>query len=241
MRRARTLALAFLLAPSLASAAEPPSWVLMPARAEHPPPQDPTLLRLTRPLAKAFAGAVPGPVRVAKRDERDERCRDDGWRCPDEIAALMGVDRVVSLQLDEALGALTVYVYGGRGLVAKEEVECALVDGRLACDAEALARFAATLAPRTLQPQAVFEAYEALTPKLRRCLRHGRAAKGVQVSFRVAPSGRAHSARIEPRRLQRKKTYACMSRVLEGLEVAPFSGPDAGPFTFALPERPDAE
>jgi len=234
------LLLGVSLVPDLAYAEAPLSWVLMPVRAAHPPPQDPTLLRLTGPLAKAFAGAVAGSVRVAKREERDDRCRDDGWRCPDEIASMLGVDRVVSLQLEEAHGALTAYVFSGRqGVVSKHEIRCAYEDGRLSCDAAALAAYARTIAPRALSPDAVFAAFEALQPDLRACLGGKDGATGAKVSFRVAPSGRAHGARIEPRRLQRKKVYACMARAVEGLEVAPFSGGEAGPFVFALPEAPE--
>lgn len=241
------LALA-LLGTSLAAApasGEAParlSWLVLPARAAHPPPQDPTLLRLSKPVAEAFAELVSGPVRLGARGLRDARCRDDGWRCPDEIAALLGVDRVVSMQLDDDYGALTLYVFAERrGVVAKVSLPCAWDAGRLSCRTEGLAKLAHELEPRGLEPAVVFAAYEALEPKLRACLGPEGAEAEARVRLSVAPSGRAHSVRIEPRRLQRRERYACVARALEGLEVPPFAGADAGPFTFALPGAASAD
>lgn len=216
------------------------SWVVMPVRAERPPPQDPTLLRLSVPLAKTLAAAVSGEVRLAKREERDDHCLDDGWRCPAEIAAMLKVSRVVSLQLDEDYGSLRVLVYAGRrGVVAQTDLDCTWEAGVLSCDAEGLAAFMRTLGPRALGPQEVFDAFVGLQGELHSCAGRGRTYPKVQVNFQVAPSGRAHQVRIEPRSRQRSKVYRCMAQVVEGLEVAPFSGADAGPFTFSLPSGPE--
>jgi hypothetical protein len=236
----RRLAPAFaalaLLAPSPARAAL--SWVIMPVHAAHPPPQDPTLLRLSVPLARAFEAKVEGEVRLAAREERDERCRDEGWRCPREIAELLGVDRVVFLRLDDAQESLQVSVYAGRqGVVARTELECAWEGGRLTCDAEAMGIFAAGLGPRTLDPKEVDVAFEALAPALARCAQKGRTQPDAKVVFQVGPKGGAQHVRVEPRGLQRKKAYACMARAVEGLQVAPFHGAPAGPFERPLPTR----
>lgn len=219
-------------------ASPPKPWVVMPVRAEHPPPQDPTLLRLSVPLAKAIAAEAPAAVRLAKRDERDERCLDDGWRCPDEIAAMLGAGRVISMQLDEDHGALTVYVYAGRqGVIAEQEVACTWSDGRLSCDVKALSNFFAGLRPRTLGPEEVFDAFAELHSPLQACTKKGRTRNKVQVVFRVGSDGQAHHVRIQPRKHQRSKVYRCMAQVVEGLQVRPFLGPTAGPYTFTLPTR----
>ena len=235
MRCLQALALATVLVPGAAGAA--PTWVIMPASAAQPPPQDPTLLRLSVPLARAFEAAVPGPVRLAAREERDDRCRDDGWRCPREVAEMMGVDRVIVLRLTEAQDELQVLVFAGRqGVVASTELPCEWAEGRLSCDSEVLAAFAAGLAPRTLDPKEVDAAFDALGPALARCARRGGTHADAKVVFQVAPKGGAHHVRIEPRALQRKKAYACMARVVEGLSVPPFGGEAAGPFERALPK-----
>jgi len=219
-------------------ASPPKPWVVMPVRAEHPPPQDPTLLRLSVPLAKAIAAEAPVPVRLAKREERDERCLDEGWRCPDEIAAMMGVGRVVSMQLDEDHGALSVYVYAGRqGVIAQQQVPCTWADGRLSCDEKALTAFFAGLRPRTLNQEEVFDAFEGLHAALQACTKRGRTRNEVQVVFRVGSDGQAHHVRIQPRKHQRTKVYRCMAQVVEGLQVRPFMGPTAGPYTFTLPTK----
>lgn len=117
-------------------------WVVMPVRAETPPPRDPTLLRLSAPVAKTIADALPSPVRLVKRDTRDAQCADDGWRCPDEIAAMMSVARVVSLHLDDDHARLKVMVYAGRhGVVAETVVKCGSRAGRVRCDRDAIATF----------------------------------------------------------------------------------------------------
>jgi hypothetical protein len=217
-------------------------WVVMPVRAEHPPARDPTLLRLSVPLAKTIAAVVSGGVRLAKREERDDRCLDDGWRCPDEIAAMLDAKRVVSLQLNDEHTLLKVLVYAGRrGVVAQTELQIEWDNGKMSCDIEALQAFALTLAPRALDPQEVFDAFEALSDELQSCASQGPIRSGAQVNLRISATGRAHHVRIEPRKAQRTKVYRCMARVLEGLEVAPFSGPDAGPFKFTLPGRAPTE
>ena len=219
--------------------AEELRWVLMPVRADHPPPADPTLLRLSTPLARVWSDAVGGKVRLASREQRDENCRDEGWRCPDEVAAVLDVDRVVSWQLSEDHDRLDILVYVGRtGIAQRAEIDCDWDEGKLSCDRESMARFAATLVPRPLKPEAVFEAFEALTPGLQRCARKVGSRRGAQVVFRVGPDGHARDVRIEPRKWQRQRGFECMARTVEGLYVAPFSGSVAGPFRFALPDRP---
>ncbi len=213
-------------------------WVVMPVRAEHPPARDPTLLRLSVPLARTIADVVSGGVRLAKREERDDRCLDDGWRCPDEIAAMLDVERVVSLQLNDEHTQVKVLVYAGRrGVVAQTELSVDWEDGKMSCDLKVLRAFALTLAPRTLEPHEVFDAFEGMQDKLQSCASQGPTRPGAQVTLHISATGRAHQVRIEPRKAQRTKVYRCMARVLEGLEVAPFSGPDAGPFRFSLPGR----
>lgn len=230
------LALALLATLVAAPAAAAPAWVIMPVHSEHPPPQDPTLLRLSVPLARSFEAKVSGAVRLASREERDDRCRDDGWRCPREVAEMMGVDNVVYLKLDDAQESLQVSVFSGRqGVVASTELPCDWEAGRLSCDEAGMGAFAEGLVPRTLDPKEVDQAFEALSPALARCARLGATQPDVKVVFTVGERGGARHVRVEPRRLQRKKAYACMARVVEGLKVPPFAGAAAGPFERALP------
>jgi hypothetical protein len=216
----------------LAIASPPETWVVMPVVARNPPPRDPTMLRMSVDLAKAITGAVSGPVRLAKREERDSVCASG---CPPEIASILEADHVVELVLDDGMDALLVRVFDRDRGTSKSKVPCTYGGGVVECDAGALAQSFARKDDAELDPKTVEDAFAKLGDRLRAC---GPPLPKIEatVRFRARPDGRVTDVRVSPTKVQTKKPYACMARVVESLRVPPFAGSKPVAFQLALPK-----
>ncbi|MCB9648397.1 MAG: hypothetical protein H6730_17620 [Deltaproteobacteria bacterium] len=118
------------------------------------------------PLARSFEAKVSGAVRLASREERDDRCRDDGWRCPREVAEMMGWTTWSTSSSTTRRRTCRSRCSGRQGVVASTELPCDWEAGRLSCDEAGMGAFAEGLVPRTLDPAAVVDqAFAALSPR----------------------------------------------------------------------------
>lgn len=220
-----------LLAVPGAAGAE--TWLVYPVRAEHPPPRDPTMLRMSVELARSISEVVTGHVRLAKRDERDQACP---LSCPPEVAAIQEVDHVVELVLGDAMDELVVRVFRRRGDVLEGKVPCEYGGGAVACDAKRLQKMLGSQkGDAPLDAEAVKSGFAALRPKLLEC-GEPKPKVRAKVRFRVRPDGRVTDVRISPKKVQFDEPYACMARVVESLRVVPFAGERPVAFSMPLPK-----
>lgn len=246
--------LAVVVGPSLVFADAPSGWAVLPVRASDPPPGDPTLLRLTRSLASAIHEQTDADVRVVSRDERDERCPDEQGVCPREIASMLDAERVVSFALANSYGSIAVRIYhADAGLEREAELSCEWEEGNVSCDSDGLKKLLVPGAqPGALDPAAVEAALRRASSRIEGC----RSAKASAeddpagdatldseafVSFRVRPDGRVIDVRIDPRDLAGTPMFRCVARVVEALELDPFSGAKPVAFRFPVLEPAPAE
>ncbi len=204
--------------------------MVFPVVSDHPPPGDPTLLRLSVEMARTVSQNVSGEVRMAKREERDSACP---LECPKEIASMLSVDHVVAMQLADTYDALAVILFERARAPEVRKIACTYGNGAVTCDAEQLAAvFKHENQDPPLDEKAVTTAFEGLKEALARC---GDQTPGVNASvrFRVRPDGRVLDVRIEPQEVQDRPPYDCVARVVESLRVPPFSGDK--PIAFHLP------
>jgi hypothetical protein len=216
-----------MLAPS---SARGESWIVFPIFSEHPPPRDPTLLRMSIDLARVISENVSGDVRLAKREERQESCP---LRCPDEIASMLSADHVIAMHLKDSQDQLAVILYEPSREPQVRRISCTYGDGAVSCDAKELSEvIKGWRHDGQLDQKAVHAAYAGLATELLAC---GEQDKGVEASvlFRVRPDGRVTDVRIDPVSVQDRKPYDCMARVMESLRVPPFSAKK--PIAFRLP------
>jgi hypothetical protein len=206
------------------------TWVVFPAFSEHPPPNDPTMMRLTKEVRKVMRSTVDGKVRLAKIEERDS-CPG---KCPSEIASMLSVEHVVSLHLSDGYDQLAILVHEPSHAPAIRKVACTYGNGLVSCDDKQVAE-AFGKKRGGLDDKAVKKAFESLRPKLLEC---GFQEPGIEASvrFRVRPDGRATDVRIDPERVQNQKPYDCMARVVESLRVPPFEGEKPVAFQLAIPK-----
>jgi hypothetical protein len=212
------------------SAAHAETWVVFPIFAEHPPPRDPTLLRLSIELAKVIRENVTGDVRLAKREERDVSCP---LECPGEIASMLTVDHVIAMHLKDTQDQLAVILYEPSRAPSIRRIDCTYRDGAVSCDSKRLAEVVQGWKHSpALDHKAVHAAFDALGKELDAC---GERPRGVDASvrFRVRPDGRVTDVRIDPQEVQDRKPFDCIARVVESLRVPPFEGPK--PVAFRLP------
>jgi hypothetical protein len=216
--------------------AEKAATVVFPVYAPNPPPQDPTLLRLTRALAESLHESLDGRMRVASREERDERCPAQDGTCPNDVAVMANAERAISLALDKDLSKLTVRVYLGKTGVEREgNATCTWVQGAVECNGEELAAiFEEGAGPKPLAETEVQEAFAALEPRMERC--GASRTKDAWVSFKVRADGRVYDVRLDPRELAEEKSYNCVATTLESLRMRRFSGA-AQPYRFKLFEE----
>lgn len=235
----RALALSLLCLPQTGFG-EALDWAVLPARATNPPNSDPTLLRLTEEVGRALHDAVQAPVRVLSRDLRDETCPSNRAECPNDVAALVRAERVVSLWLSDEHESMRVRVYRAlAGLERELQLSCTRRDGRVHCETQALYDELGAKGRRKASAEEIGAAFEALGPRLRACLESGqtvgaKAPKRAEVRFQLDARGRATHVRIEPRRLQGQGPYPCMARVVEELAV-PGDTRGLGLLRFPLP------
>lgn len=230
---------AVLLLAALSTGSGEPVNVVFPVYAANPPPQDPTMLRLTRAIAETLHEALGGEMRVASREERDERCPATDGTCPNDVAAVSNADRAIALALEKDLSKVTVRVYRGKTGVEREgTASCAWVKGTVECSDEELeAIFEEGSGPTALAEGEIESAFTALRPRLVRC--------GISktneawVAFKVRADGRVYDVRIDPRELAEEKAYNCVATTLESLRVRRFSGA-AQSFRYALHDPPPA-
>ena len=206
--------------------AEPPRWIVLPVYAANPPPQDPTLLRLSRAVGVAVAAAADAEVRVVSRELREEHCRDAGHRCPDAIARILGADRVIALVLTDDFGALEARVHEPPDRTFDVRVECEWRGGPK-CDLEELAEATSRRRRAPYDPAAVEAAWAQLRPRIDRCFSGAgvEPSAEAQLTFRLREDGRPIEVRVDPKRLQRRRAYGCAARVVESLRVPPFVAP----------------
>lgn len=215
------------------------AWVVLPVHSTNPPPQDPTLLRLSQSIAHAVHDAVGEDVRMASREERDERCPQEDGSCPNELAALLGVDRAVVLVLDAKFASLQLRVFHGRiGVEREGTIPCRWANGAVACEVDKIAPiFAGESGPNPLKEGEVEAAFNALRPRLDKCRANEAAPPEAWVSFKVRPDGRVYDVRIDPRELLEHKGFECIATTMESMSVRRFSGAPQ-PFRFSLLPEP---
>lgn len=229
MRRVRLLLLLLLL-PNVAHAE---TWIVFPVFAEHPPPRDPTLLRMSTELAQTISAQVSGSVRLAKREERELSCPTE---CPGEIASMLSVEHVVSMHLAPKFDQLAVILFEPRRPPLVRKITCAYENGAVSCDAKALGEvFEKQQEERPLDEKAVHAAFARLKKELLRC-GDQRADVRASARFRVRPDGRVTDVRIDPPEVENQKPYDCMARIVESLRVPPFSGVRPAAFRLPLPK-----
>jgi hypothetical protein len=209
------------------------SWVVLPVHSANPPPQDPTLLRLSRSLATAIHDVVGEEVRVASREERDERCPQEDGACPKELAELLNAERAIVLVLDAKYTSLTVRIYRGKlGLEREGRIPCRWESGAVACETSKLAPiFAEDAGPGALKESEVESAFKTLSARLDRC--RAPRADEAWVNFRVRPDGNVYDVRIDPKELGEERGYACVATTVESMKLRTFSGP-AQSFRYRL-------
>src|SRR5688500_12670773 len=117
------------------------SWVVLPTHSTNPPPQDPTLLRLSKTVAESIHEAGGANVRVASREERDERCPAEDGHCPNELAAMLDAERAVVLVLDAKFTNLLLRVYRGKlGVEREGSIPCRWENGAVDCELAQIAK-----------------------------------------------------------------------------------------------------
>ncbi len=223
VRRSLIAALVLSAAP-VATADANPKWILMPVYAPTPPPGDPTLLRMSKRIGEALAEHNAADVRLVSRELREERCQDHGHECPDAIARMLEVDRVIAVELAEDYGELLATVFDPPNRARSVRVPCKWVAGGPSCDVDGLAKEIAEATKPTWDPAAADAAFDALRTRIDACLAQekGGADPESRVTFRIREDGRPIEVRIQPKALQRKKAYRCVARVVESLRVPPF-------------------
>lgn len=219
------------VAPSTAMA----EWLVLPIHAEHPPPTDPTLLRTSERVGRAIADGLGVDVRLAARAIRDEHCTDDGHHCPTAIARILEAERVIALELTDDHGELRATVYRRPAVVAATvRVKCAWDHGPKCALDDLVEQLRASMKV-AFDAVALETAWTKLRPRIDGCLARAKAVEPTaSVKFSVQRDGRVANVRIEPRKLQRKKAYTCVARVVESLRVPPFEGPMPPMFRRAL-------
>lgn len=221
--------LTLLAVPAISGAA--PKWILMPVHATNPPPKDPTLLRMSKQIGAAIAERNVADIRLVSRELREEHCQDHGHACPDAIARILEVDRVIAVELTDDYRQLVASVFDPPTRKRTIEVPCKWIAGGPSCDLDALAQGIAEGSKPTWDPSVVDAAFDALRPRVDACLERekGGADPESRVTFRVREDGRPIEVRIQPKAIQRKKAYRCVARVVESLRVPPFTA-DQMPF-----------
>lgn len=218
------------------------AWVVLPIHSTHPPPQDPTLLRLSKSIASAVHDAVGEDVRMASREERDERCPQEDGSCPNELAVMLGVDRAVVLVLDAKYASLQLRVFHGRiGVEREGTIPCRWESGAVACEVDKIAPiFADESGPNPIKAGEVEASFAELRPRLDKCRASEPVPPEAWISFKVRPDGRVYDVRIDPRELLEQKGFECIATTVESMSVRRFSGAPL-PFRFNLlpePEKP---
>jgi hypothetical protein len=219
----------------------PPGWVLLPARGEQPPPQDPTLLRLSTVIQEGLQERMSKQVRLVDRDLRDEACPSSDGTCAAHVTDLLHALAVVSLYLTPDQKQLWVRIYSKRGLEREGHLPCRWDQGRVECELEGLGPL---VEPKKKAPEvdqkAVDSAFGALKKRLTACKKLGlgdaaKPAGPVTALFRLDRDGRATEVRLEPLGLEDTPAYACMARVIESLHLERTQEPTERPYRYPLP------
>lgn len=122
----------FVAAPA---GAEEGHWAILPARAETPPPRDPTLVRISGQIGEAIADAMDAKVELLSREIRDEACPAFDGVCPRDVASLVNADHVVSLVLKADYSSMEVRLYDHRaGLMKQGQIPCKWSAGFASCE-----------------------------------------------------------------------------------------------------------
>jgi hypothetical protein len=225
----------------LVVAQAPQTWVLLPVRGEQPPPQDPTLLRLSAAIQDGMQERLAKEVKLIERDLRDEACPSTDGQCAAHVTDLLHAKAVVSLFLTADQKELVVRIYSKRGLEREGRLPCRWDQGLVECE---LAGLGPLLEPRKKPPEVdqktVDSAFATLKKRLIGCkkLGLGDAAKPdgeVAVQFRIDREGRATEVRLEPLGLEDAPAYACMARVIESMHLGRTQEPTERPYRYPLP------
>lgn len=217
------------------------SVVVMPIHAASAPPQDPTLLRLSRTVVEAIHDAIGEDVRLVSREQRDEFCPREDGSCPNEIAALLEADEAIALVLAKDFTSLKVRVFKGKSGVDREgAIPCTWSEGSVSCETEKIAKIFEGAGPAALGTKEVDDAFALLAPKLEHCRSLDTEASPPEawVSFRVRADGRVYDVRIDPRELVDRKGFGCVATTVESLTVRKFSGSTQTYRYSLLPEKP---
>jgi hypothetical protein len=219
----------------------PPGWVLLPARGEQPPPQDPTLLRLSAVIHDELKERLSKDVKLVDREVRDEACPSADGICAAHVTDLLHARAVVSLLLTPDQKQLQVRIYSNRGLEREGSLPCRWDQGSVTCE---LAGLVPLIEPKKkapeIDPKVVDAAFGALKKKLLGCkkLGLGDTAKPegtVTVQFRIDREGHAAEVRLEPLGLEDAPAYSCMARAIESLRFHRMQEPTERPYSYPLP------
>ncbi|MFO0728393.1 MAG: hypothetical protein U1E65_31750 [Myxococcota bacterium] len=175
MKALHAAAFAILALPGWAHAEEGPGWKVLPARAETPPPRDPSLARLSGEIREAIAELVEGDVAMVSREIRDEACPSYDGNCPRDVAALVNADKVVSLVLQPDFSSVELRVYDHRsGLTKQGKIPCKWAAGYASCEREGIQKI---LAPKAVEPAPVAAPSPSPSPAKEPRARHPKASK----------------------------------------------------------------
>jgi hypothetical protein len=212
------------------------AYVVLPVHALNPPPQDPTLLRLTKTISEAIHQVAGAEVHVASREERDHRCPSEDGVCPRDIAEILDAERAVTLVLDNDNKALTVRVYRGRiGVEREGKIGCEWESGSIRCKTEELAPIFGTGAVRTQEQ--VEGAFAQLDSRIKKCLAGADPNADAAVLFKARPDGRVFDVRIDPKELGEDSAYACIATTVESLKLKRARGGDVQSFRVSLAKK----
>lgn len=158
------------LLPAREAAAADTRWAVLPARADVPPPRDPTLMRLSREVGEAIHGVAGKQVVLISRELRDDACPSFDGKCPRDVAAMINAEQVISLVLSEDYGALELRMYGA-GPERSGSIPCKWSEGLVSCELAALGALftpaEAKRAPAPAAPPAKIAAKAAKKPAIR--------------------------------------------------------------------------
>ena len=206
----------------LALAATPSSWLVLPAMGTHPPPSDPTLLRLSQSVAEDFSEMVDGPVRLVSREIRSQICRKG--TCPKDTGALLRSDRVLELALSDDASKLEVTVHGRHEPLGQLTVDCATKGRQLVCRTAPLKKLIGELSIAAYDEKRVEARLDALRPKLRKCFGRKRSLADVRFRFKLEPNGAIRGVTVSPKAVGKSKAGRCAARRLEHERLPEFRG-----------------
>ncbi len=208
----------------MVSAASAAGWLVLPAHGEHPPPSDPTLLRLSQQVAQDFAELVSVPVRLVDRKIRADVCRQNGHECPVDTASMLDAENVLELGLSDDATELNLNFYGPHERVLTAKLPCEMNAGRLRCDTKGLGKKLEQLATQAFSEASLRLDLDKIRPRLKRCFKRRKMLTDVKFEFMAHPSGHISKVSVTPMSVAKSKAGRCAARILESYRTLKFRG-----------------